>query len=208
MFNPSLIIVQNSSQDPIRSILLDLVRKKLQNTVKKISATVHLTCFGPDGINAIKDVLSSALVYSKTIAENLQTSIASSLSVESIAPTISADSTTPTAPSTTLSTAPSTLSTSSVDSSAPTISSDASTFTDVTITNTSTSEPQPIDDKLVLNIYTLGCPEYSLNVETKNLEKGKEFLNLVIADIKSKMQMKNGGGFLLKREPFVLGEDN
>lgn len=204
MFNPSLIIVQNSSQDPIRSILLDLVRKKLQNTVKKISATVHLTCFGPDGINAIKDVLSSALVYSKTIAENLQTSIASSLSVESIAPTISADSTTPTASST----APSTLSTSSVDSSAPTISSDASTFTDVTITNTSTSEPQPIDDKLVLNIYTLGCPEYSLNVETKNLEKGKEFLNLVIADIKSKMQMKNGGGFLLKREPFVLGEDN
>jgi hypothetical protein len=30
----------------------------------------------------------------------------------------------------------------------------------------------------------------------------------VISDIKSEMMKKNGGGFLLKREPFVLGEEN
>lgn len=171
MFNPSLIIVQDASQDSIRTILLDLIRKKLQNTVKKISATVQLTCFGPEGINAIKEVLSTAEETSKTFNEILS----GKNNVTSVEDT-------------------SQIETSSPSSQQP------------------QQQPQPLDNDdssgLTLHIYTLGCPEYSLNVETKNVEKGKEFLNLVISDIKAGMQRKNGGGFLLKREPFVLGEDN
>ena len=58
----------------------------------------------------------------------------------------------------------------------------------------------------MLNVFTVGCPEYEMVIETKEIAKGVNFLFKVIEFMKNEMKSIVGGNLSVKRAPQVISD--
>jgi translation initiation factor 2 alpha subunit (eIF-2alpha) len=60
------------------------------------------------------------------------------------------------------------------------------------------------DNEYNIKMYTVGCPDYELSIETRDIEKGKLFLTRVIDKMHTEMKSISGGCITVKSKPNII----
>jgi translation initiation factor 2 alpha subunit (eIF-2alpha) len=166
----------------LKNMLIQLSTKKLQQKTRRISATIQLTCFGNGGIISIRKILSKGLEFAKS-----QTTICDAKSQTNT-------------PSETEENASLTIGSASSLGFVRAVS--GSPIEESQIENETEDKPIP----LVVNIYSVGCPDYELTIETKEVEKGLDLLERVIEHMQEEHKQEEGASLIIKTQPHILGE--
>lgn len=197
----------------LKNMLIQLSTKKLQQKRRKISATIQLTCFGNGGISSIKKVLSKGLMFGQSQIDQIHNE-------QEI-------STTPT--NTTSTTSDQSANTDNIASSIEnthentivnenahetivnenahkTIVNENAHENTIVNENVTNNEHNEEDEQIVINIFSVGCPDYELTLETKDIEKGIDLLQKVMEHMIDESKSEEGMNLSIKTPPHTIGE--
>ena len=72
--------------------------------------------------------------------------------------------------------------------------------------NITNNEHNEEDEQIVINIFSVGCPDYELTLETKDIEKGIDLLQKVMEHMIDESKSEEGMNLSIKTPPHTIGE--